>query len=468
MKAKQAVGLEMVRFASGIMAPYAVMLCVIGCLLVSCATSGASNQQERAVTQAPTNQEIVPDSSRVVRPEIQTLFLDDAIRAAFLNIEARLPEGAKVAIIKFNSPSDFFSDYVMQELTILLVNSSKKLDIVSRDEKDLKTIQDEVAYQLSGEVDDEKMIELGKQLPATYLITGALMNMDTIYKMRVKMLDPQLGKIAAYTSDNLSAQDGQVIFLFQGESFDGIDFIKQPVANETARVELNDMVRIEGGTFMMGEDNAQHQVTLSSFYMGRYEVTQKEWVAVMGSNPSSFKGDNLPVECVSWFDAVEYCNARSRQEGLTVAYTISGSVYNRTVTWDHSANGYRLPTEAEWEYACRAGTTTPYSSGSSVDGVGWYSSNSGSKTHPVGTKQAKGWGLYDMHGNVWEWCWDWYGAYGTGGQTDPMGVSSGSNRVWRGGSWGSDGQYLRSAYRYYGTPSNRYYLIGFRLLRPSV
>jgi formylglycine-generating enzyme required for sulfatase activity len=450
----------MARFASGVMTTYVVMLCALGCLLLSCATS-----------------KVVPT---IVRPEIQTLFLDDAILASFLNIEARLPEGAKVALIRFNSPSDYFSDYVIQELTIKLVNSSKKLEIVERDESYLAIIQGEVDYQLSGEVSDEMLIELGKKLPANYLIAGGLMNMDTIFKMRVKMLDTELGKIAAYTSDNLSAQDGQVLFLFQGAAFKGIDFIqkpeeptKKPVAIIQKPVELNGMVRIEGGSFMMGSPESeadrgggetQHQVTLSSFYIGKYEVTQKEWVEVMGSNPSHFKGDNLPVEMVSWYEVIEYCNKRSVKEGLTPAYTVSGT----DVTWNRSANGYRLPTEAEWEYACRAGTTTPYSSGRSVDAAGWYSSNSGSTTHPVGTKQANGWDLYDMHGNVYEWCWDWYGTYPSGAQTDPMGASSGAGRVIRGGSWSHYGEVLRSALRYYNPPSGRYYTLGFRLLRPSL
>jgi formylglycine-generating enzyme required for sulfatase activity len=196
--------------------------------------------------------------------------------------------------------------------------------------------------------------------------------------------------------------------------------------------------------------------------MGKYEVTQAEYQAVMGTNPSYFKGDTLPVEQVSWYDAINYCNALSKKEGLTAAYTVNGN----NVTWNKSANGYRLPTEAEWEYACRAGTTGPYSSGSSVDAAGWYSSNSGSKTHPVGQKQANAWGLYDMHGNVWEWCWDWYGSYPSGSQTDPSGASSGEYRVDRGGSWSYGARYLRSAYRGRRYPSARGIDLGFRLVRP--
>ena len=236
-------------------------------------------------------------------------------------------------------------------------------------------------------------------------------------------------------------------------------------------------VRINGGTFTMGspaneagrydDEGPQRQVTVSSFNMGRYEVTQKEYREVMGKNPSHFKGDNLPVEQVSWYDAIEYCNRRSQRDGLTSAYTISGTGYSRTVTWNRSANGYRLPTEAEWEYAYRAGTTTAYNTGSSIsDNTGWNSANSGSSTKPVGQKPANAWGLYDMHGNVWEWCWDWYGNYPNGAQTDPMGVSSGALRVTRGGSLNNTAEISRSAYRSNGLPDYRGNSIGFRVVRP--
>jgi formylglycine-generating enzyme required for sulfatase activity len=252
-------------------------------------------------------------------------------------------------------------------------------------------------------------------------------------------------------------------------------------------------LRINGGTFMMGspasegnnDEKPQHQVTISSFCMGKYEVTQREYEEVMRTNPSNFKGPNLPVEQVSWFDAIEYCNKRSLKEGLTPAYTLSGSVDNRTVTWNRSANGYRLPTEAEWEYACRAGTTTRYWSGNDETSLAgkanvadltvkeiypdWTIVNirdGYAKTSPVGSFSPNPWGLYDMHGNVYEWCWDWYGTYASGAQTDPTGALSGSNRVGRGGSWGSSASYVRSANRRYGDPYYRGHDLGFRLVRP--
>jgi formylglycine-generating enzyme required for sulfatase activity len=241
------------------------------------------------------------------------------------------------------------------------------------------------------------------------------------------------------------------------------------------------MVRINGGAFMMGspaneegrfDDEVQHPVTVGSFYLGKYEVTQKEYQEVMGTNPSYFKGDlpaqagNLPVENVSWYDAVEYCNRLSEKEKLASAYTISGSGNNRTVTWNRSANGYRLPTEAEWEYACRAGTTTAYNTGANItDDTGWYEDNSGDTTHPVGQKPANAWGLYDMHGNVGESCWDWCGAYPTAAQTDPVGAPSGSSRVSRGGSWFSWAPFVRSADRNDGPPAGFGFTKGFRVAR---
>ena len=241
------------------------------------------------------------------------------------------------------------------------------------------------------------------------------------------------------------------------------------------------MVRINGGTFQMGspsgeqgrnDDEVQHLVTVGSFTMGIYEVTQKEYQEIMGTNPSSFSDINdRPVENVSWYNAIEYCNRRSEIEGLLPAYTINGTGNKRTVTWNQNANGYRLPTEAEWEYACRAGTATAYNTGASIsDNTGWYEENSDKTTHSAGQKDPNAWGLYDMHGNVWEWCWDWYGDnyynyYRNNPPTDPPGASSGSGRVFRGGSWSNSALIVRSAYRGFTYPYYRFNSIGFRLVR---
>jgi formylglycine-generating enzyme required for sulfatase activity/Tfp pilus assembly protein PilF len=272
----------------------------------------------------------------------------------------------------------------------------------------------------------------------------------------------------------------------------------EPVAPK--RPELEGFMHIQGGTFMMGspdteaerfdDESPQHPVTVSEFLMGKYEVTQKEWIEIMGSNPSYFKGDNLPVENVGWYDAAKYCNARSQKEGLTPAYTIdttqidpnNKSEYDDKkwqVSLNQNANGYRLPTEAEWEYACRAGTTTPFNTGNNIttdqanyDGRYPYNNNPEGtfrdKTTVVGSFAPNAWGLCDMHGNVWEWCWDWYGGYSDENQSDPLGAGSGASHVLRGGSWGADAQFVRSSNRGVIDPDNPYgnYGFGLRVVRP--
>jgi formylglycine-generating enzyme required for sulfatase activity len=254
------------------------------------------------------------------------------------------------------------------------------------------------------------------------------------------------------------------------------------------------MVYVPAGTFIMGSptdepgrgsDETQHQVTLTgAIYVSTYEVTQSEWVAVMGWNESSFPGVNRPVETVTWYDAVSYCNQRSTADGLMPAYTLTGVVYSgnhitsATVTWNQAGNGYRLLTEAEWEYACRATSTTAFCNGGitnlqctpldpNLDQVGWYCGNASSMTHDVGGKTANASGLKDMHGNVWEWCWDRYGAYPAGQLTDPTGPASGSYRVMRGGCWSDYAQHCRSAYRTLIYPDGRGYFLGFRLSRTA-
>ena len=208
---------------------------------------------------------------------------------------------------------------------------------------------------------------------------------------------------------------------------------------------------IPAGTFTMGIGNEAHEVTLTKpFKMGVHEVTQAQYEQVMGVNPSHFKGAENPVEEVSWGDAVEFCRRLSDLPAEKAA-----------------GNVYRLPTEAEWEYACRAGTTTMYSFGDDDSELGdyaWFLENSGTKTHPVGRKQPNAWGLYDMHGNVWEWCQDRYGDYPSGSVTEPTGPAVGSARLIRGGCWFFTAGYCRSAYRFGYGPSNRINrTLGFRV-----
>jgi formylglycine-generating enzyme required for sulfatase activity len=223
-----------------------------------------------------------------------------------------------------------------------------------------------------------------------------------------------------------------------------------------------DLMPIPAGSFQMGtasggENNERPvtQVTISRpFWLARTEVTQRQWQVVMGNNPSRFKGDNQPVEQVSWKEAMEFCRMLTERERL------AGRLQEGYV--------YTLPTEAQWEYAARAGTTGDYGGTGRLIYMGWYDRNSGASTKPVGTKEANAWGLHDMHGNVWEWCLDWFGIYPGGSVTDPTGPTSGSDRVFRGGSFWNSADSCRSSFRLCQPPVFRMYHLGFRpALTPS-
>ena len=270
--------------------------------------------------------------------------------------------------------------------------------------------------------------------------------------------------------ETVTIQDGQTAMLFgslESQSVVQVPPVEKPITPSTKKntsesaietftvngVSFN-MIRVEGGTFTMGATSEQgsdaydnekpaHQVTLSPYYIGETEVTQALWEAVMGSNPSSFKGTNKPVECVNWNDCQDFVRKLNQKTGFN----------------------FRLPTEAEWEYAARGGVKSrgyKYSGGN-IDDVAWYSKSNDSKTHKVKTKQANELGLYDMSGNVWEWCQDWYGEYNYGSQTNPTGPSSGSYRVGRGGSWDGRARSCRVSSRSGASPGIHYYYLGLRL-----
>jgi len=233
------------------------------------------------------------------------------------------------------------------------------------------------------------------------------------------------------------------------------------------------MVWVAGGSFLMGniafdeDEQPVHLVSIDSFFMSKTPITQTEYEKVMGINPSAFRSPNAPVERVTWFQAIEYCNKLSQQEGLIPAYYGS----NDQVVFNPNANGYRLPTEAEWEYAARGGNFDALSfdrSGSNfADAVGWYRDNSGGRTQPVAGKQPNILGLYDMAGNVWEWCYDWYAPYQEGAKNNPTGPQTGQNRIIRGGSWNSIYAWMRSTYRNFARPNEVYRDVGFRVVRPT-
>jgi len=241
----------------------------------------------------------------------------------------------------------------------------------------------------------------------------------------------------------------------------------------TINIQGITLVSIPAGSFRMGTEAKDdkwfehsrpvHTVSLDAFKISSTEITQAQYLRIIGTNPSAFAGnDNHPVEQVSWYEAVTFCNKLSEKAGLEPCYDLN--------SWecDFTRNGFRLPTEAEWEYACRAGATTEYCSGDSIsdlEKVGWYGLNSDSTTHPAGSKKPNAFGLYDMHGNVWEWCNDWWQHYyNDNSERNPAGPESGFSRVLRGGGWGHHEFGCRSAYRSGYQPDFESDLLGFRVV----
>jgi len=345
----------------------------------------------------------------------------------------------------------------------------------------------EVETNLAGDLylngDKFQSLVVGQKAKISKLVAGD-------YTVELRTVEGNQSKQVSVQKD----QTQSLAFKFEKKIQAAAVVTPAPTSKPSTSTPAN-MVYVEGGSFNMGSNDGYdsekpvHKVSVSSFYIGKYEVTQKEWREVMGSSPSYFKGDDKPVEQVSWYDAIEYCNQRSLKEGLTPCYTIDKSrkdpnntnssdnlKWSVSVNWQ--ANGYRLPTEAEWEYAARGGNKSrgyEYSGSNDIGSVAWYKVNSYDKgenhpdygTHKAGTKAANELGIYDMSGNVWEWCWDWYdsGYYGKSQSSDPIGAGSGSYRVVRGGSWDSNPVYLRVCNRLYYDPFNRGSIIGVRLVR---
>ncbi len=339
------------------------------------------------------------------------------------------------------------------------------------DRVDVASIMGEQNFQRTGMVSDAQIKRLGEMTGASYILVAEAAKLDEYHLfITAKILEVESAKLERTTN----VQSGVTVEEFEKacrqlasalfKSGGGMPY----VARESIEVPGEDfietvyginmkMVYVEGGDFLMGgtseqggdidnDEKAVRRVSVDSYYIGAFEVTQGQWEKVMGTNPSNFrKGADYPVERVSWEDAQAFCQELSRKTGKT----------------------YCLPTEAQWEYAARGGHKnegTKYSGSWSIDAVAWYSGNSGQSTHPVGTKRPNVLGLYDMSGNVWEWCSDWYGDYRTYDTRNPTGASSGTYRVTRGGSWSVNARDCRVSYRSSGTPDYRGSRIGFRVV----
>lgn len=343
------------------------------------------------------------------------------------------------------------------------------------DRVDLAQITGEQDFQRTGLVSDADIKKIGEFTGAKYvLIAEAVSSKAGKLFITAKLIDVETARIIRNSNelmdtDEVAMQAGskRVAATLLGNNTASNTTRPNPTPRTTSPSNQNftetvngvsfTMVYVEGGTFTMGCTSEQgsdcssnekpaHSVTLSAYYIGETEVTQGLWRAVMGDNPSYFKkGDDYPVEQVSWQDAMAFCSRLSELTG----------------------NTYTLPTEAQWEYAARGGNKSrgyKYAGSDYLESVGWYGYNSGSTIHPVKRKSPNSLGIYDMSGNVYEWCKDWYGEYSSSSQTNPTGASSGSYRVLRGGSWYNNAQCCRVAYRVIYTPTCRIYYFGFRVV----
>jgi formylglycine-generating enzyme required for sulfatase activity len=452
---------------------------------------------------------------------IDGLTLLDAIEQSADNIVSEFPPGSRVAVVAFSSESENLSDFIMEELSGALFDRGVEVT----DRQNLEHVYKELNFQMSGDVSDESAQSIGKFLGAQLVVTGQLRNLGNTYRFTVNTIHVEKATRASMRRFNIrnDTEMKEMISLLNQQnitartaSYNAADqTASQSQPQSQIQSASANMVLIPAGSFTIGspstepqrstDEAPQHRVTISSFHMGKYPVTVGEfrrfvnsaeytteaetgsgsrvwtdgrWMTLRDASwkkPYISQNDNHPVVLVTWIDVLHYCNWLSEQERLRPVYTITRS---GTVIWNHGANGYRLPTEAEWEYACRAGTTTPFYTGNNIttsqanyDGNEPYNNNAPGEfrqaTTPVGSFQPNAWGLYDMHGNVWEWCWDRYMPYKNEAQTDPIDTSSGSlySRVFRGGSWLSEGELLRSAYRGGNVSSSSAVNVGFRLAR---
>ena len=358
-------------------------------------------------------------------------------------------------------------DIILGDQLVAGFAKSGKYIAVERTNAFLKQLQKETGYQQSGAVDDnEQIAELGKRFGVQYVCVAKTIAWGGVYFISTRLVNVETAEVPTmYNAENKVMNNSSDVLKVTQEIANKLVGVSTSANGQNGAQMITitagnvsfDMIKVEAGTFTMGctseqggdcygDESPYHRVTISSdYYIGKFEVTQELYQAVMGTNPSNWKAYDRPVEMVSWNDAMEFCAELSRMTGRR----------------------FTLPTEAEWEYAARGGkksTNAKYSGSSSVANVAWYDGNSGRQTHPVGKLRPNELGIYDMSGNVWEWCLDWYGSYSSASQTDPMGPGSGSIRVLRGGSWHNGAKGCRVSYRNGNTPGSRPYDSGFRVV----
>jgi|GEM_PF-710002 len=395
----------------------------------------------------------------------------------------------RLAVLPFNPLSSGIDERDAEVLAQMLatdIANSGRFAVFPRTSA-IETVMREHNIQRSGMTDPASIRYIGYALNAQYVLSANARRLgaDTFFSASVLHItggNQQVGSMQRYrtVSDGLSLMPA---------------LARELVADRAGAI--GEFVRVEGGTFLMGSpegawgsrdwERPVRSVTVSGFYMSRHPVTQGQWREIMGTTVQQQRdmgyrdqgsdpqiagiGDNQPMYNVNWYEAIEFANRKSLRAGLTPVYTITGAGNNRTVTWNRNANGYRLPTEAEWEFAARGGHGSPrnfmFSGSNTISDVAWYNQSVGS-TQDVGTLRPNSLGLYDMSGNVWEWIYDWRTRYyPSAAQTNPTGAPSGTIRVVRGGSWASPATDVRSTTRGAQRPSTRGNALGFRLVSPQ-
>ncbi|HNZ28258.1 MAG TPA: SUMF1/EgtB/PvdO family nonheme iron enzyme [Spirochaetota bacterium] len=385
----------------------------------------------------------------------------------------------RVAILNFTPKGvePILAEAIVENLTTSIINTSD-FNVIERNQLD--KLMKELNLQNSDDFNDKLREELGNLHGVKLVILGSVTKIGSTITINMRGVEVSTG-LAKFAKSITTKNEDEIPGLIQNLAIlvftnDGLNKTKNvvdknsSVNNKTPSVSA-DMIFVQGGEFIIGSTGKKlsaekfHSVTVSSFWIGKYEVTQKEWKSIMNDNPSRYKNDDRPVERVSWLNAIEFCNKKSEKEGLTKVYSIEDG----EVKFDIKANGYRLPTEAEWEYAARGGKNNKkykFSGSENIGEVAVYNKNSDDKTSVVGTKKPNDLGIYDMTGNVREWCWDYYDRkYYKDNQIDPQGPVRGSKRVVRGGSYSKSKLATKVSYR---DKRNKNYCkddLGFRLVR---